>query len=58
MLPFLQENLGSILVLGVLIAVLIGITVHVVRLKRQGKSTCNACGNCPMKGSCHRDLEQ
>lgn len=54
MLSFIAENLSTILICIVLIAIVVSISVYLVRQKRQGKSSCGAgCAHCAMHGQCH-----
>ncbi len=56
MLTFLSQNLSTIVVALVLIAVCAAIVVYLVRSKKQGRSTCGGtCAHCAMHGSCHSD---
>ncbi len=55
MLPWLQENLATILVCAVLAGVVALIIGYLVRQKKQGKASCGCnCASCAMRGSCHR----
>lgn len=55
MLQWICENIGTIAVGLVLLAVVILIVRIMMRDKKQGKSSCGGnCGNCPMGGSCHK----
>ena len=55
MLAFLSENIGSILVLCALVAVVALIAVKTIRDRRAGKSSCGSgCAHCPMSGKCHK----
>ncbi|PKM71831.1 MAG: FeoB-associated Cys-rich membrane protein [Firmicutes bacterium HGW-Firmicutes-16] len=54
MLPWISENLGTIIISLLLIAAVYGIIVSMLKNKKKGKSSCGCnCGNCPMSGSCH-----
>lgn len=54
MLSWITENLATILICAVLIAIVAIIVVVLVRNRRKGKSSCGCgCANCPMSGSCH-----
>ena len=54
MLQWIGANLGTILVCLVLLAIVTFIIVHLVRQKKQGKSSCGCnCAHCAMHGSCH-----
>lgn len=55
MLIFLLENLATVLIAAVLLAVLAGIVLFMRKNKKQGKSACGCgCANCPMSGECHK----
>ena len=55
MLSWLSENLATILISVVLIAIVLGIIMIMRKDKKKGKSTCGGnCGHCPMGGSCHK----
>lgn len=54
MLLWLKENIATIIICVILLAVVASIIVHMVRSKKQGKSSCGCgCANCAMSGSCH-----
>ena len=54
MLSFVAENLSTILICIVLIAIVVSISIYLVRQKKQGKSSCGAgCAHCAMHGECH-----
>lgn len=54
MLAWLAENLATILVGAVLIAVVALIVIHLVRNRKRGKTSCGCgCQGCPMNGACH-----
>ena len=56
MLQFLQNNLGTIVVAAVLIALVISVIVKYVKDKKAGKSSCSCgCEGCPNAGNCHRN---
>ena len=54
MLEFLAANLSTILISIVLLAIVVLISIHLVREKKRGQSSCG-CGraDCAMHGSCH-----
>ncbi|WP_303823540.1 FeoB-associated Cys-rich membrane protein [Ruminococcus flavefaciens] len=55
MLAWLSENLGTIIVSLILIAVVSTVIVKMVKDKKQGKSSCGCgCENCAMHGKCHK----
>ncbi|MGN0492883.1 MAG: FeoB-associated Cys-rich membrane protein [Acutalibacteraceae bacterium] len=54
MLAWLTDNIATIIICAVLIAVVAAIIVSMVRNKKKGKSACGCwCSDCPMSGSCH-----
>lgn len=54
MMTWVYENLATILICAVLLAIVIGIIAGLLRKKKQGISSCGCgCSNCPMNGSCH-----
>ena len=54
MLAWLGENMATVIICAILIAVVAAIIVGMVRDKKKGKSSCGCgCANCPMSGSCH-----
>lgn len=54
MTAFLAANLSTILICIVLIAIVVSISIYLVRQKKQGKSSCGAgCAHCAMHGQCH-----
>ena len=55
MLAWLSENLATIIVCVVLIAVVAAIIFSMVRNRKKGKSSYSCgCSNCPMNGSCNK----
>ena len=55
MLHWFSENLGTIIISLVLLAVVIAIARYLIRQKKAGKSSCGAgCAHCAMHGSCHK----
>ena len=55
MLHWFSENLGTIIISLVLLAVVIAIARYLIRQKRAGKNSCGAgCAHCAMHGSCHQ----
>ena len=56
MLAWLSENIATIIICGVLIAVVAAIIVSMIKNKKKGRSSCGCgCAQCPMSGSCHKD---
>lgn len=55
MLTWILENIATIIICVVLLAIVAAIIVGIVRDKKKGKSSCGCgCANCPMSGSCHQ----
>ena len=53
-MQFITENLGTIIVSGVILLAAIGAILVLRRDKRRGKSSCGySCAGCPMKDRCH-----
>ncbi len=54
MLAWLTENIATIIICAVLLAVVSAIIVSMIKNKKKGKSSCGCgCANCPMSGSCN-----
>lgn len=54
MIDFIVQNIANIIICLILAAVLIGISVHLIRNKRNGKTSCGCgCSDCSMNGICH-----
>lgn len=55
MLLWLQQNIGTIIVCIILIAIIGLIVAKIIKDKRKGKSSCGCgCANCAMRGQCHK----
>lgn len=55
MLSWFIENLATIIISAVLIAIVAVIVVSMVKNKRKGKSSCGCgCADCPISDSCHK----
>ena len=55
MLEWIVNNLSTIVISFVLLAVVTLIVIKTVADKRNGKATCGCgCQNCAMKDSCHK----
>ena len=53
MIIWLTQNIGTIIILLVLTAVVTGIVLGMIKDKKQGKSTCGGnCANCKMCSGC------
>lgn len=54
MLEFLMNNLGTIIVAAVVLAILALVTIGMISDRKRGRSSCGgACGGCPNAGLCH-----
>ena len=54
MLAWLSENLWTIIISAVLLAIVVCISVYLIKQKKQGRSSCGSnCAHCAMHGSCH-----
>ena len=54
MIAWLTENIATIIICAVLIAVVAAIIAGMIKNKKKGKSSCGCgCEYCPMSGSCH-----
>ena len=54
MFAWLAENLGTIVISAVLLAIVAAIVIYLIRQKKQGKSTCGAgCAHCANAGCCN-----
>ncbi len=54
MISWISDNIGTIVISLILIAIVAGIIVKMVRDKKKGKSSCGCnCGCCSMNGACH-----
>jgi hypothetical protein len=55
MFAWLSANIGTILIVLVLLAVVIGIIVKLRKDKKKGVSSCGGnCAHCAMHGACHQ----
>ena len=51
---FLKQNIGTIVVLAILAAILSLVVLRIIRDKKRGVGACSCgCSNCPMSGKCH-----
>ena len=54
MLHWVSANLSTIIVSAVLLAIIIAISIHLIRQKKKGRSSCGCnCAHCAMHGRCH-----
>lgn len=59
MLHWISANLGTIVIAGVLLAVIVLISIQLIRDKKKGKSSCGCnCAHCAMAGKCHGGAKQ
>lgn len=59
MLHWISANLGTIVIAGVLLAVIVLISIQLIRDKKKGKSSCGCnCAHCAMAGKCHGGKRQ
>ena len=55
MLAFISDNIATVIICAVLIAVVAAIIVGMAKNRKKGKSSCGCgCAGCPMNGSCRR----
>ena len=54
MLNWITANLSTIVISAILLAIVTSISLHLIRQKKQGRSSCGCnCAHCAMAGSCH-----
>ena len=54
MISWIQNNIATILISAVLVAIVAAIIAKTVRDEKNGKSSCgNNCAHCAMQGKCH-----
>lgn len=54
MLHWITENLSTIVVSAILLAIVTSISLHLIRQRKRGKSSCGYnCAHCAMHGRCH-----
>lgn len=54
MLTWISENIATIIICMILLAIIAAVIGKMVRDKKKGKSSCGCgCANCAMNGSCH-----
>ncbi|MBQ9374860.1 MAG: FeoB-associated Cys-rich membrane protein [Ruminococcus sp.] len=54
-MSFIIDNLGTIIISVVLLAVAASIIFKLVKNKKQGKTSCGCgCSNCPSSSVCHK----
>ncbi|MGN0459791.1 MAG: FeoB-associated Cys-rich membrane protein [Ruminococcus sp.] len=56
MLEWLMNNISTIIVGMIVLAVIIAIVIRMIKNKKRGKTSCNCgCSGCPMGDSCHKE---
>ncbi len=56
-MTWFAENIGTIIVILVLAAIVVSISVKLLRDRRKGKSTCGSnCAHCALGGQCHSHM--
>ena len=54
MLAWISENIATIIICAVLIAIVGSIIIGMIRNRKRGKSSCGCgCTSCPMSDVCH-----
>ena len=54
MLHWITENLSTIIVSAILLAIIIATSVYLIRQRKKGRSSCGCnCADCAMHGTCH-----
>ena len=54
MLHWIAENLSTIIVSAILLAIIIATSVYLIRQRKKGRSSCGCnCARCAMHGTCH-----
>ena len=54
MLNWITANLSTIVISAILLAIVTSISLHLIRQKKQGRSSCGCnCAHCAMHGQCH-----
>lgn len=59
MYTFISSNLATILISGLLLAVVLWIITDMIKKQKSGKSpVCSGCSGCPSAGLCHKNQNQ
>lgn len=59
MLAWISENLATIIITLVLVAIVTAIIIAMRKDKKAGKSSCGGnCAHCAMAGKCHQPYEK
>ena len=54
MFNWISENIGNIIAIVILAAVIAAIVIHLIKQKKRSTSSCGcSCRSCPMTNSCH-----
>lgn len=54
MFAWIYQNLATIIISLIIVALVAAIIISMVRNRKKGKSSCGCgCSNCPMSTSCH-----
>lgn len=54
MLHWITENLSTIIVSAILLAIIIATSVYLIRQRKKGRSSCGCnCAHCAMHVTCH-----
>ena len=54
MLHWITENLSTIIVSAILLAIIIATSVYLIRHRKKGRISCGCnCAHCAMHGTCH-----
>lgn len=55
MLSFIAQNLATVVISLLLLAVVAGIIARMIKNWKAGKTSCGCgCSGCPMSGTCHQ----
>ncbi|MBR4200739.1 MAG: FeoB-associated Cys-rich membrane protein [Oscillospiraceae bacterium] len=54
MLAWLTDNLGTIVITLILIAVVAAIVISMINDRKKGKTSCGCGGDCAHCGACHK----
>ena len=58
MLEWIRGNIGTIIVLFIVAAVVAAVIIKMVRDRKQGKSSCGCnCAECALHGECHKSVK-
>lgn len=60
MLAWISQNLATIIICAVLVAIVAAIIIYMIKKRKQGKSVvcnCGNCSGCAMSGACHKQTK-